>query len=195
MKKYRFFRKTGDRDDNVSVIRADKFAYGKLCETYDRNGEPEGCSGAGCYSLLNYEGDACIRDLRSAMTEKFGRADWAFEDWAFEGCTAAEKSFAEAWLEENEQHEEGEEYTYWDGHNFKSIIVGGYDGDLEEVDGQEREKLEARLLAAKAGGFEEKETGIFWSLTDPDISYSIWQGNDADYYINEDYEAGIQAGS
>jgi len=91
----------------------------------------------------------------------------------------------------NERHEAAEVLSYWDGHNHRSLVVSAHDGwvdDLEELGGAEAEALEARLMAAKEGGFEEAETGIYRAETDPAISYSIWQGSYADYDIDEGYE-------
>ena len=116
------------------------------CDCYEDFGQKIGCEAAGCYSVDNSYSDAredCVVDFYDSYgvdTEITVIDDY---DELLEKSEIFQK-FAEAWDLENGSHEHVQAWTYWDGHNFKSIILGGvcgYDSEWHEVTTEESAEI------------------------------------------------------
>lgn len=123
------------------AIPADKIETLKVSDTYDRNGQRIDHTDAGDYHFDNQYSNA-EKDCKKEIAEKFGiEADnihvvnvggdieiEAGDGEAYEFDEAAVNAFIKEWRERNESLTEVKGFTYWDGHNWKTIttsVVGG----------------------------------------------------------------------
>ena len=127
--------------DNVGYItHRHKIDSGNLCETYDNYGQVCGCHDAGCYTLMNSE-SSIHSHLLLAIEAEFGITIDSIEfcdiDELIDLFETTDvnigklRDFAEAWLSKNESHTQCSHFTYWDGRNFKSLVIGS---DWSECD-------------------------------------------------------------
>lgn len=185
------------------VIAADKVETLKLCDTYDKNGQKVGHEHAGDYNFHNQHSDA-EKDCKKEIAENFGinvdnihlvNVGGEIEIEAGDGTQygfdeKAVENFIKEWREKNEYLEEVNGFTYWDGHNWKTIITDIFFAEPTHsiVDD---EKLVVELNAAiENKSFEKSGVGceVFshdkWAIIDWN-----WQGTWAVYEIMsiEDY--------
>lgn len=190
------------------AISADKIETLKLSETYDKHGQTVGHTNAGDYSVENSASDA-KPDCEKAIEEKFNlnsvvidgdkvysidseEVDYSFDDDSdFQKLVININDFIEEWRKENEAQEEVKGFTYWDGHNWKTVTTSANIGETSHsvIDD---EKLIAELNAAiENKSFENSGFGceVFthneWVIID-----SNWQGTWSAFEIMsmEDYE-------
>ena len=100
-----------------------------LCENYDRYGQKVGHTDAGDYHPDNSYSPAYEECLK-AVAEKFGvnteGATFRGDEIEFEddpGSLKEIQAFVTAWIEENQNLETCEGFTFWNGHNWQTIIT------------------------------------------------------------------------
>jgi hypothetical protein len=188
------------------AIAADKIEALNLSETYDQHGQLVGHTNAGDYHLDNLEGTAAIEDCKTAIADKFGIdydninienvGDDTFkivagygEEYGFD--EAAVNAFIKEWREENESLTDVKGFTYWDGHNWKTVTTSINFGEPSHsiVDD---EKLIAELNEAiENKSFEKSGFGCeVYSYENWMVIDSNWQGTWSAFEIMsmEDYE-------
>ena len=138
--------------DNVGYItHRDKIESGNLCETYGKYGQSYGCDRAGCYALSS-SNSSIHSDLLLAIEAEFGtKIHESFGDTHGMSFSSVEEfielvseldevvididkleEFAEKWVSDNESHTQCSHFTYWDGSNFKSIVISSeFDMELD----------------------------------------------------------------
>jgi hypothetical protein len=140
-------------DDETRVTLRRNFDTEKVCDGYDSYGQLIGCYNASCYALDNPSSsigkdlllaiDSEMKvNLYNAFDAKFG-TDFNSIDNLIEKIdslnerevcykevfnytnvdTKAVRVFAEKWLNDNENHTEDEQWTYWDGSNYNTISL------------------------------------------------------------------------
>lgn len=177
-----------------------------LFSTYDQHGQIVGHTNAGDYHLANSEGGYALTDCIKAISEKFGidynnikmvnEGDDEFnieagdgEEYGFD--EAAVNAFIKEWREKNESLTEVKGFTYWDGHNFKTITTGVDDGEPTHNILDDEELTRDLNAAIENKSFEKAGFGceVFshdkWVIID-----SNWQGTWEAFEImsREDYE-------
>jgi len=133
MRVYHFIKEDTNEEFDY-VIMSEKTEIKPQCECYDRYGQVLGCYNAGCYSLDNSAiWEDVALDILKVMNIEEDFSD--LEYYEFMEKYSNLPGFEEA-KEETEIHYEIECYNYWDGHNYKTLIVGNEHGDvdLDEVD-------------------------------------------------------------
>jgi len=106
-----------------------------LCETYDNYGNKVGCYDAGCYSFDNSDSgmhEDCIKEINEKFNLNLDYETWMcdIDDWKeyLESDVPEDKigkilEFIEEFEKENAQHIEVKAVTYWNGHNWQSIVL------------------------------------------------------------------------
>lgn len=142
------YKKNSDsNEDFIFLTEENNFTKVDLCDTHDRFGQTCGCVNAGCYSLDNSEGDACIRDLESHIEAKFSiefsYTDYKDGEYDEESFFVELKSEIESWAEANVMHTEVTPWNYWNGNNHQTIVLRCDFGeaDCEEIDEEENEVI------------------------------------------------------
>ncbi len=119
------------------VIQRDCFKRMNLCETYSRYGEQIGCTDAACNTPDNiYHREYCQTVLKSIRDE-------------FNSCKDC-KCYKHC--PEGNDHSMADAYTYWDGHNFTSLILSylDYSTGLTDVEEEELDKSNFLLSLVNA---------------------------------------------
>jgi hypothetical protein len=157
---YIVIKNATDPDEQMFVTKRDNFESVNLCETYDNYGQKVGCYNAGCYAIDNSDSDAekdFLRDLYDHFGIEYNDDDLAEFDFSdvenglnelLSGISQEKiDSFIKEWKEKNEIHTEAIAWTYWDGHNFRSLVMRSDLGepDVEEIDDDEEEAILAEL--------------------------------------------------
>ena len=143
------YKKTNYESNEYFIFLTDEDNFKKvdLCDTHNRFGQVVGCVNAGCYSLVNTEGDACIRHLEAHIEAKFSiefsYSDYKDGEYDEELFFAELKSEIESWAEANVMHTEVTAWNYWNGNNHQTIVLGCDFGepDCEEVNDDENEAI------------------------------------------------------
>src|SRR5690606_23902608 len=117
-KDYVFLKKADDSEDVYYAIDSVKIETLNLCDTYTQFGQRVGHTDAGDYHPDNSYSPAYEECLK-AVAEKFVVND--FEDDP--GNLKEIQAFVTAWIEENQNLENCEGFTYWNGHNWQTIIT------------------------------------------------------------------------
>jgi len=157
--KYIVLEKTYVNDGRFYITRRSNFETINLCDCFDDYGQPIGCYRAKCYSFDNSDSDAtkdCLKDLYEHFEVKYSDDDLLFSiedvlngenDLLSEIDEEKIEEFIKNWQEENESHTEVEAWTYWDGRNYKTIILQSDfgDEDVREIDEEEQEAILAEL--------------------------------------------------
>lgn len=143
------------------------------CESYGSHGQVCGCYDAGCYSIDNCD-SGFKANLESAVMKQFDLEEFDY-DYDLKDSSEEIKEFVKKFIEEQSVHTENKYYTYWDGHNWKSVFLDGENGaeweeneDLEVVEGS-RESLEGEM--DHSINLRNKETGEVFIVS---ISRYAW---------------------
>lgn len=129
MKTYQLHPNTDEKEDFV-LLNVD-FEEINECETYDKYGQIVGCHDAGCYSIDNCDCDF-VEDLIIAINKEFNldcNKDVYFDDLQdiLDELELTDnvniKQFAKNWVEEETEHTLCKSYDYYDGSNYKSLIL------------------------------------------------------------------------
>lgn len=208
MSNYIFLTKAYNEGETIYyAIPADKIETLNLFETYDGYGQLVGHYNAGDYAIGNSASDAKA-DCEKAIEEKFNLTgviisddnvysiynevvDYSFDDDSdFQKQVIDINDFIEEWKKENETLAEVEGFTYWDGHNFQTIITRIDDGEPthnvvndESLVRELNDAIENKSFEAKGFGCEVYSHDK-WVVID-----SNWQGTWELYQIMslEDY--------
>ena len=148
-----------DSEDRFYFVSPEQIERNEpLHDTYDQ-GRKVTAEEAGDYSIRNIE-SCCGEDLRAAGVERFGESfqnlSW---DWDYEGAFQIENlegtgledkeeeilNFISSWCKENESYVMCDSYTYWNGHNYKSIVLKQDEGNIYP-EYEELEEEEARPI-------------------------------------------------
>jgi len=140
--------------DELLIVKESWFETAKVCDSYDRYGQKCGCYNAGCYALDN-SGCSASSDMLECLYKHFD-IEYSEDNLDYDHFESAQNgenellenisqedinSFIENWQEENENHSEHEAYTYWDGHNHRTVVLSTEFGesDLERINDDEEE--------------------------------------------------------
>ena len=153
-------RNEREEDNMMYIIEGNKFETVLLSECYDKFGQKIGKENAEDYCLEN---NYCT-ELREKFLSDLRVAGFEVEEDAVEDIIESEdnsvKEFVENWRDENEAYTEALAYNYWDGNNWRSIILdddaNGYSVNYEKV---EQELAEKVLAAYENALFPEYEFG------------------------------------
>lgn len=155
-------RKKESEDGKMFIADRDDFDWQNLSECYDQFGQQIGEENAGDYCL---ESSYC-ECLRNEFLNDFKKAGFELEednciDDILESEDEKIKKFIEAWKEENEMHTRVFAWNYFDGNNWKSIIINDDTSDLEanyeEVESKEAGEI---LKAFESVQFGQHERGL-----------------------------------
>lgn len=187
-------------DGHLFAVPTKDIIVGPLADCYDDYGQQWGHEGAGDWCI---GGDPqFMYTLEEHLRTKFG---WKLEDdkifyvsddgklFDTENMTddeikAVEKEIAD-YCKENSKYYNGTYYTYWDGSNWKSILLdtefGHIDCQYEIVD-DEAEVIEI-ICDYKDAEFIEEVRGIqYYQGKLHKYSVSRWQGNPWSFEVEED---------
>ncbi len=157
--KYIVLEKTYENDGYFYITQRSNFKTVNLCDCFDDYGQQIGCYRAKCYSFDNSDCDAeqdCLKELYEHFNIEYSDDDLLFN---IEETISGEndllkniekekiKEFIDNWKEENEWHVEVEAWTYWDGRNYRTIILQSDFGieDVREIDEEEQEAILTEL--------------------------------------------------
>lgn len=105
------------------IIEENKFETTRLSECYDKFGQKIGKENAEDYCLENsYCTELRERFLNDLQTAGFEVENKSWEDFV-ESDDNSIKEFVENWRDENEVYTEALAYNYWDGNNWRSVIL------------------------------------------------------------------------
>ena len=140
--------KRNEEDNIMYIIEENKFETTRLSECYDKFGQKIGKENAEDYCLENsYCTELRGRFLNDLQTAGFEVENKSWEDFV-ESDDNSIKEFVENWRDENEAYTEALAYNYWDGNNWRSVILyddaNGYSVNYEKVE----EELAEKVLAA-----------------------------------------------
>lgn len=157
--KYIVLEKTYVNDGRFYITRRSNFETVNLCDCFDDYGQIIGCYGAKCYSFDNSDSDA-TKDCLRALYEHFG-IEYSDDDLLFsieevlngENDLLADvdkekiDEFIKNWKENNETHTEVDAWTYWDGRNYRTIILQSDFGfeDVREIDDEKQDAILSEL--------------------------------------------------
>lgn len=151
--------KTYGSDGYFFITKKSNFETVNLCECFNNYGHQIGCYDAQCYSFDNSDSDAfkdCLRDLYEHLSVEYSDDDLNYSiEEILEGDNDLLVNFhknqidefIKNWKEENEWHVEVEAWTYWDGRNYRTIILQSDFGieDVREIDEEEQEAILTEL--------------------------------------------------
>lgn len=120
-------------EEQLFVVETEKFGETNFCETYGDYGQKNNCTDCGCYSWEN-------EYVRGYYLDELGYSKEDLDEQELEGL---EKKFKE---EKEESHVTCTAYTFWNGHNWETVVME-FDNyplkpDLEEIE----EELEQEIL-------------------------------------------------
>lgn len=149
-----------EEDNRMYIIEENKFETTRLSECYDKFGQKIGKENAEDYCLENsYCTELRERFLNDLQTAGFEVENKSWEDFV-ESDDNSIKEFVENWRDENEAYTEALAYNYWDGNNWRSVILdddaNGYSVNYEKV---EQELAEQVLTAYKNVTFPDYKFG------------------------------------
>lgn len=149
-----------DPENAIRVTRRNNFEKMNFCESFGNYGQEVDCYDAGCYSFGN-SSSSIFEDFYQALNEKgFGIGslmddnDLTYSDLVEilqyplnhkngEAIFSAEFpqmiQFFKEWRKQNEIHTKVTGWTYWDSHNYKTVVS---EADFGEVDCNELDKNE-----------------------------------------------------
>lgn len=133
--------------DEYFITHRDNFKDVELCECYGNYGQKIGCYNAGCYSTDNSSGDFSTNFMK-AFNEKYPDSGIDSIDTILEGNNNEYIEFYEGWKKENTAHTQVKAWTYWDGRNFKSLVIEndfGGENDVSELEEDEQRKILAEF--------------------------------------------------
>ncbi len=156
--KYIVVQKTNG-DDSFYITERNNFETVNLCDCFDNNGFKIGCFGAQCYSIDNSYSDAtkdCLKSLYEYFEIEYSDDYLLF---SIEEVLSGENDllseidekeiygFIKNWRENNEAHTEVDAWTYWDGCNYKTIILRSEMGieDVIEIDDEKQDAVLSEL--------------------------------------------------
>lgn len=158
MKDYVFLKKADDSEDVYYAIDPAKIETMNLCDTYDQFGQKLGHTDAGDYHPDNSYSPAYEECLK-AVAEKFvvntEGAMFRGDEIEFEddpGNLKEIQAFVTAWIEENQNLETCEGFTYWNGHNWQTIITA-----CEQDSAITHQVVDDETLAELAHAIESRE--------------------------------------
>jgi len=176
-------------DDVVLLINDDDIINGYLHDTYSEYGQ----------QLSSYDaGDWCFEDaefMREAQAEaekKLGNIDWDLFEIETIGDTEIEISSDEedsdmaekiqaimnSWAEKNYAATEATYINYWDGHNYKSIVLSFGDCVSEEWELLSDEEAKEYVDLFDEAEFGDWERGIKTAIVGGyKIEKSQWEGH------------------
>lgn len=173
-------RKKESEDGRMFIADRGDFDWQNLSECYDQFGQQIGEENAGDYCLVS----SYCECLRFQFLNDFKKAGFELEvdnciDDILESEDEKIKEFIEAWKEENEAHTKVLVWNYFDGHNWKSIILdddtSGLEANYEEVESKEAEEI---LKAFEGVKFEQHECGLCTVESGEFIfTHSLFAGN------------------
>ena len=156
-----------DEEEDNNVTLRSNFEKKNLCETYANYGQKVGCENAGCYAIDNSYSD-CKADFEDAFEKHFQKKITGFslgdlcydnEEGYYVEMTEKEVVFLRKWQEENEAHSECIAWNYWDGRNFKTIVLkNDNSGYLEYTEADDEQSMQI-LKAYKKANFENGSQG------------------------------------
>lgn len=115
--------KRNEEDNIMYIIEENKFETTRLSECYDKFGQKIGKENAEDYCLENsYCTELRERFLNDLQTAGFEVENKSWEDFV-ESDDNSIKEFVENWRDENEVYTEALAYNYWDGNNWRSVIL------------------------------------------------------------------------
>jgi len=157
--KYIVLEKTYENDGYFYITQRNNFETINLCDCFDDYGQPIGCYRSKCYSFDNSDSDAtkdCLKDLYEYFGIKYSDDDLLFnikdvlrgENPLLQNIDKERiNEFVKNWQKENESHTEVEAWTFWDGGNYKTLVLQsdfGYE-DVREVDEETQEVILSEL--------------------------------------------------
>lgn len=209
MSNYIFLTKTHNEGETIYyAILEDRIETLNIFETYDNYGQLCGHYNAGDYTIENNASDAKA-DCEKAIEEKFNLGGvvinddkvysidneevyYSFDDDSdFQKLVISINEFIEEWKNENECYSEVKGFTFWNGHNFQTIITKIDDGepthnvvDDEDLVKELNEAIENKSFEAAGFGCDVYSHNN-WVVVD-----SNWQGDWASYELMtvDDYE-------
>lgn len=155
-------RKKDSEDDRMFIADQDDFEWQNLSKCYDEFGQQIGEENAGDYCLENgYCTDLrekFFSDLKAAGFEVEEESD--IDDFTDSKDEKVQK-FVESWREENESHVQALAWNYFDGNNWRNVILdddaSGFESNYEEVESKEAKEI---LKAFDGVEFGEHECGL-----------------------------------
>ena len=122
-----FLKKVNSEDNEVIKIAKSSFRKMNLADCYNHYGQTIGHHDAGDYSIHNSASDAKL-DCLIAIEKQFNLEGKIYAGkFESEDVSSEQKAkineFIEQWEAENASYQEVLVHTYWDGGNWKSIII------------------------------------------------------------------------
>jgi hypothetical protein len=189
LEKYIILRFEGD--DDYQITLRSHFEQINLCDCYENYGMKCGCYDSGCYVFKNSGceiAEDCYKELYHEFEHNNDDEEsiWGLvrenlelsytdffemlindKDVFISNFLLTEEMYIEVkkwfenWKEENETHTQVTAWTYWDGNNFKTVVLSTDFGepDCFEVDSEESRKILAEFNGAlDVFATESKET-------------------------------------
>lgn len=163
-----FLKKTySDGPETFYAIPESKIENLEVWSTYDQFGQIIGHENAGDYHFDNSYCDLLIVDCKKAISEKFGidvekitivnmgGSDFIIEpgDGEEHGFNESQvNKFIEEFRKENESLTMCKGFSYWDGHNWKTVIT-----EIDNSDAEWEIVSDEKLIADLTKAIEEKE--------------------------------------
>lgn len=183
---YKFIRKIHDNDGPILAVPAEKFTEQNLADLYDQYGQVIGSYNAGDYSLDNSASaahEACGRELPKALVFEFASIDPEEnlpEDW--DDITEKVRGFIAKWRKENESLAKVEALTYWDGHNWQSVILPSDFAPEAETHEEVSEASECAEVLRQIERLGEERGIVHYSAPEGwKVTASLFQGAFEDY--------------
>lgn len=150
---YIFLKKRyAEGDDYIFAISPERIETLDLHSTYSQHGQIVGHTDAGDYHIENGYCEAKSA-LQSALKEQFGKDIEVDDDGQIASIDGVEvdsqdseiMSFIKNWRKENETRETIKGFTFWNGHNWQTIVVdaGHYESEYIVVDDGSGELIKA----------------------------------------------------
>ena len=164
---------TSNREEgNFVIVNEGQIEDVNLCDCYNQYGQKIDCYDAGCYTITANNSDArdvCLGEVAEKISAKEGdkqdfiteleNLNWYSPEPDVEKIKKLEKeynikedilSLVLEWEEENASHTEVKAINYWDGSNWRSIIIENTDGseDCSFIEEEQEKEILADLEIA-----------------------------------------------
>lgn len=176
-------------DDVVLLINDDDIINGYLHDTYSEYGQPFSAydSGDWCFQQEDF-----LREAQKESEKKLGKIDWDCFEIETIGDTEIEISSDEEdndmaekiqtimndWAEKNYAATEATYINYWDGHNYKSIVLSFGDCVSEEYSQLDDEEAKEYIDLFNEAEFDDWNRGIKTAIVGGyKIEKSQWEGH------------------
>ena len=155
-------------DNTIKIMHRDDFKSINVCETHSKFGAVVGCTDAGCYSFDNSESvifEHCIDEIETIIVGIKDKVDeiesvsdfingmiaidMNDDEQTNEMCDAFDITLSELKkaydivqkFKKQEDHETVDAFTFWNGSNWISIVLGDENADYKELSEEKQLKI------------------------------------------------------